>query len=149
MFLSSFLLKPSDRSHRRTVTMFQFQRKTAEGKELFAAEPQILEILDVHNILLAEQLLMPRQCDIRNRVEADYIKTDALIRQAFATEIPDTTIIIIAQRLSSVENADNIIMMDNGHIAAQGNHNELLRTSDEYRSIYESQNNSGVISDGE
>lgn len=76
-------------------------------------------------------------------------KTDALIRQAFATEIPNTTIIIIAQRLSSVENADNIIMMDNGHIAAQGNHNELLRTSDEYRSIYESQNNSGVISDGE
>lgn len=40
-------------------------------------------------------------------------------------------------------------MMDNGHIAAQGNHNELLRTSDEYRSIYESQNNSEVISDGE
>ena len=76
-------------------------------------------------------------------------KTDALIRQAFATEIPNTTIIIIAQRLSSVENADNIIMMDNGHIAAQGNHNELLRTSDEYRSIYESQNNSEVISDGE
>lgn len=63
--------------------MFQFQRKTAEGKELFAAEPQILEILDVHDILLAEQLLMPRQSDIRNRVEADHIKTDALIRAPY------------------------------------------------------------------
>ena len=59
--------------------MFQFHRKTAEGKELFAAEPQILEILDVYDILLAEQLLMPRQSGIRNRVEAYHIKTDALI----------------------------------------------------------------------
>lgn len=76
-------------------------------------------------------------------------KTDALIRKAFATEIPDTTIIIIAQRLSSVENADKIIMMEGGSIAAQGSHEELMRTSDEYRSIYESQNQSGVIDDGE
>lgn len=76
-------------------------------------------------------------------------KTDALIRQAFATEIPDTTIIIIAQRLSSVEHADQIIMMDEGRIAARGTHEQLLESSPEYRSIYESQNRSEVIADGE
>lgn len=76
-------------------------------------------------------------------------KTDALIRQAFATEIPDTTIIIIAQRLSSVEHADQIIMMNEGRIAARGTHEQLLESSPEYRSIYESQNRSEVIADDE
>lgn len=75
-------------------------------------------------------------------------KTDALIRQAFATEIPDTTI-IIAQRLSSVEHADQIIMMNEGRIAARGTHEQLLESSPEYRSIYESQNRSEVIADDE
>jgi ATP-binding cassette subfamily B protein len=66
-------------------------------------------------------------------------KTDALIRQAFAKEIPDTTKIIIAQRVASVENADKIIVLDDGHIAAQGSHAELMETSDIYREVYESQ----------
>ena len=66
-------------------------------------------------------------------------KTDQLIRGAFSTEIPDTTKIIIAQRVASVQDSDIILVMDEGRIIDQGSHDELLRTSDEYREIYESQ----------
>lgn len=66
-------------------------------------------------------------------------KTDALIRAAFLKEIPDTTKIIIAQRVASVEEADKIIVMDGGKIAACGTHDELMQTSEIYREVYESQ----------
>ena len=66
-------------------------------------------------------------------------KTDALIRKAFLEEIPDTTKIIIAQRISSVQDADHIIVMDDGKISAYGTHDELLKSSDIYREVYESQ----------
>ena len=70
-------------------------------------------------------------------------KTDALIRKAFAEEIPDTTKIIIAQRVASVEHADKIIVMKGGRVDAMGTHEELLRSSDIYREIYESQTQGG------
>lgn len=66
-------------------------------------------------------------------------KTDSMIRKAFREELPDTTKIIIAQRISSVEDADNILVMDNGKINGQGTHEELLRTNEIYREIYDSQ----------
>ncbi len=66
-------------------------------------------------------------------------KTDALIQRAFSKEIPNTTKIIIAQRISSVENADKIIVMDNGRVDAVGNHDELLRTNEIYKEVYQSQ----------
>lgn len=69
--------------------------------------------------------------------------TDALIRKAFREEIPSTTKIIIAQRISSVRDADLIVVMDNGTIAAQGNHEELLKTCEIYREVYFSQNKAG------
>ncbi|QOL34517.1 ABC transporter ATP-binding protein [Bifidobacterium lemurum] len=66
-------------------------------------------------------------------------KTDQLIRGAFHHEIPDTTKIIIAQRVASVQESDMIIVMDNGRVLDKGTHEELLESCDEYRSIYESQ----------
>lgn len=66
-------------------------------------------------------------------------KTDAKIRKAFREEIPDTTKIIIAQRVASVEDADKIIVMDGGRIADAGTHGELMERCEEYRSVYESQ----------
>ena len=65
--------------------------------------------------------------------------TDAMIRKAFAEEIPGTTKLIIAQRVASVQEADKIVVLDGGKIAAVGNHAELLNTSDIYREVYESQ----------
>ncbi|MBR6101809.1 MAG: ABC transporter ATP-binding protein [Ruminococcus sp.] len=70
-------------------------------------------------------------------------KTDALIRQGFKNYIPETTKIIIAQRIASVQDADLIIVMDNGRIAAKGTHDQLLETSDIYREVYEEQTNGG------
>ena len=67
-------------------------------------------------------------------------RTDALIRQGFREFIPETTKIIIAQRVASVQDADRIIMMEGGRIAAIGTHEELLKTNDVYRDIYTSQN---------
>ncbi|SDM67129.1 ABC transporter ATP-binding protein [Actinomyces ruminicola] len=67
-------------------------------------------------------------------------RTDALIRRAFAEEIPDTTKIIIAQRLSSVEHADQIVVLDDGRILERGTHAELMAAGGEYQQIYESQN---------
>ena len=69
--------------------------------------------------------------------------TDALIRQGFRQFIPDTTKIIIAQRVASVEDADRIIVMDGGRISAIGTHEELLKSSDIYREVYMSQTKAG------
>lgn len=74
-------------------------------------------------------------------------KTDLLIRKAFAEEIPDTTKFIITQRISSVDDADKIIVMDDGKILAVGTHEELLKTSTIYRETFESQQKGGGLSE--
>ncbi len=70
-------------------------------------------------------------------------RTDAMIRQAFREEIPGTTKLIIAQRVASVQDADMIVIMDNGMVTAAGTHQELLETSEIYREVYESQKKGG------
>lgn len=70
-------------------------------------------------------------------------KTDAMIRAAFESEIPDTTKFIIAQRISSVQHADKIIVLDDGRIVGAGTHDELLGSCDIYREVYESQTKGG------
>ena len=91
-------------------------------------------------LCIARALLRkPKVLILDDSTSAVDTKTDALIRHAFKEEIPDTTKIIIAQRVASVEHADKILILDGGKIIACGNHEELIKTSDVYRETYEAQ----------
>lgn len=91
-------------------------------------------------ICIARALLKkPKILILDDSTSAVDTKTDAMIRKAFREEIPNTTKIIIAQRISSVEDADKIIILDNGRIEAIGTSKELLQTSKIYKEIYDSQ----------
>ena len=70
-------------------------------------------------------------------------RTDAQIQQAFSAYIPETTKIIIAQRVSSVQDADQIVILNNGRIDAVGTHEELLKNNEIYQEVYYSQNKIG------
>ena len=72
-------------------------------------------------------------------------KTDSLIRTALVNELPETTKIVIAQRISSIEGADKIIVIDGGKIVAAGRHEELIDTCDIYKEVYESQTKGGKL----
>ncbi len=96
-------------------------------------------------LCIARALLKkPKVLILDDSTSAVDTRTDALIRQAFRQEIPDTTKIIIAQRISSVEDADMIIVMENGEINGIGTSEELLKTNAIYREIYESQVKGGT-----
>ena len=71
-------------------------------------------------------------------------RTDASIRKAFAEEIPGTTKLIIAQRISSVQDSDLIVVLDNGQVSAVGNHEQLMQTSSIYQEVYYSQQKGGI-----
>jgi ATP-binding cassette subfamily B protein len=91
-------------------------------------------------LCIARALLKsPKVLILDDSTSAVDTRTDAEIRRAFAEKIPNTTKIIIAQRVASVQDADSIIVMDDGRISAQGTHEELLKTSSIYREVYESQ----------
>ena len=95
-------------------------------------------------LCIARALLKkPRILILDDSTSAVDTRTDASIRKAFAEEIPGTTKLIIAQRVSSVQDADLILIMENGTVAAQGTHDELLKTSQIYREVFESQTKGG------
>ena len=95
-------------------------------------------------LCIARSLLKkPKILVLDDSTSAVDTKTDALIRRAFRQYIPETTKIIIAQRVSSVEHADVILVLEDGRIDAIGNHDTLLATSEIYREVYESQTKGG------
>lgn len=95
-------------------------------------------------LCIARALLKkPKILILDDSTSAVDMKTDALIRKAFREELPDTTKIIIAQRIASVQDADLIIVMDDGKIDSVGTHEELMKSSLIYREVYESQNKGG------
>lgn len=96
-------------------------------------------------LCIARALLKkPRILILDDSTSAVDTKTDMLIREGFKRYIPETTKIIIAQRVASVEDADLIIVMENGRIAAAGTHEELLKASDIYREVYSQQTKGGA-----
>ena len=95
-------------------------------------------------LCIARALLKkPKVLILDDSTSAVDTKTDALIRKAFREEIPDTTKIIIAQRVASVQDADKIIIMNNGEIDAIGTHEELLKNNEIYRDLYNTQHRGG------
>ncbi|MGM9607933.1 MAG: ABC transporter ATP-binding protein [Oscillospiraceae bacterium] len=91
-------------------------------------------------LCIARALLKkPKVLILDDSTSAVDTRTDAAIQKSFAQYIPETTKIIIAQRVSSVQHADQIVVLDDGRVAAVGRHEELLRTCDIYREVYESQ----------
>ena len=95
-------------------------------------------------LCIARALLKkPKVLILDDSTSAVDTRTDAQIQQALSAYIPETTKIIIAQRISSVQNADRIVVLDDGHIADVGSHEELLHTSEIYREVYESQQKGG------
>lgn len=99
-------------------------------------------------LCIARALLKnPKILILDDSTSAVDMKTDAMIRAGFKSYIPETTKIIIAQRVASVQDADLILVMDNGRISAQGTHDELMNTSRIYREIYEQQTSGGDFDD--
>ena len=91
-------------------------------------------------LCIARALLKnPKVLILDDSTSAVDTKTDALIRQAFMEKIPNTTKIIIAQRISSVQDADQILVMDGGRVVEQGDHESLIAKNGIYREIFDSQ----------
>ena len=99
-------------------------------------------------LCIARALLKkPRILILDDSTSAVDTHTDALIREGFREYIPETTKIIIAQRIASVQDSDMIIVMDNGRIADAGDHRSLMERSEIYREIYQQQNKGGEEND--
>mgnify|MGYP000804367501 CR=1 FL=1 len=117
-------------------------------EHLLDRRPAALSGGQKQRLCIARALLKkPKILILDDSTSAVDTKTDAMIRRAFREEIPGTTKLIIAQRISSVEDADRIIVMEGGRINAIGTHAQLLASNEIYREVYESQNRTGGDAD--
>ncbi len=138
----------SDEEVQRVCRLAQadsFVREFPEGYETIIAQGgNNVSGGQKQRLCIARALLKkPKILILDDSTSAVDTKTDAMIRKAFREEIPNTTKIIIAQRISSIEDADMIIVMDNGEINGIGTSKELLENNAIYREVYESQVNGG------
>ena len=119
----------------------EFIRKMPEGYDTYIEQGgSNVSGGQKQRLCIARALLKkPKILILDDSTSAVDTSTDARIRKAFAEEIPVTTKIIIAQRVSSVSGADRIIVMDDGRVSGFGTHEELLETNEIYREVYESQ----------
>ena len=108
-----------------------------------------IENKGVFNRIAQMLLKKPKILILDDSTSAVDTRTDALIKKAFAEEIPNTTKFIIAQRISSVEDADVIIVLDGGRVNGIGTHESLLETNEIYREVYEQQTNGGDANEEE
>ena len=108
-----------------------------------AGRNQRLRRSETASVYCPRALKEPKILILDDSTSAVDTATDAKIRRAFLTEIPNTTKLIIAQRISSVQDADRIIVLDNGELNGFGTHEELLQTNAIYRDVYESQTGGG------
>ena len=115
-----------------------------EVKDVLTKKGTFLSGGQQQRLCIARALLKnPKVLILDDSTSAVDTRTDALIQKGLSKYMPQTTKIIIAQRISSVQNADKILVFDNGRIVAQGTHAELLKTCDIYREVYESQQKGG------
>ena len=127
-------------------------RRAAELLTTLNLNIDVTKTLGSYSVAVQQMIAIARAVDVDAKVlilddstSAVDMATDAKIRTAFATELPKTTKIIIAQRIASVCDADQIIVMDDGKISAVGTHEELMQNSAIYREVYTSQQEGGNI----
>ena len=109
-------------------------------ENILYSEPRNLTNSEKQRVAIASSLIFnPKILILDDSTSAVDTKTEKLIKEAFEKKIPNTTKLIIAQRISSVEHSDKIIVMNNGEIDAIGTHEELVKSNDIYREVYESQ----------
>ena len=122
--------------------------KALDIEQYLDRKPKALSGGQRQRLCIARALLKkPKILILDDSTSAVDTKTDALIRQAFLEKIPDTTRIIISQRISSIQDADQILVLDDGIISGLGTHEELLKTNKQYRETFEAQQKGGSLSE--
>ena len=131
----------------RTACADEFLERTAKGLDTDLGQGGVnVSGGQKQRLCIARAILKkPKVLILDDSTSAVDTATDAKIRQAFRTQLPDTTKIIIAQRIISVMDADLILVMDDGRISAMGTHDELMKTSEIYRDVYQSQQEGASI----
>jgi len=132
------------------ASLYEFVKNLPKGIDTKVGESGIkLSGGQKQRLCIARALIKkPKILILDDSTSAVDTRTDALIRKGFKEYIPNTTKLIIAQRIASVKEADKIIVFDGGKINAVGTHDELVKTNEIYRGVYEAQSKGGASLEG-